>query len=162
MTETRIIAYHGTDAADLKSFDLGKTGQGATAGRWAPGFQPDASVYFATEPHHAAHYGEHIHKFLIDAPLLEKDAAQELEQWARELHYHNAQTMIDEYFDGNAYNALDADNYFADANREAQRAGLPGAIISFGDLTDSVGGRNRRVGNVIVLNDLSVATMVSD
>jgi hypothetical protein len=89
LTEMRVIAYHGTDATDIKSFDLGKTGQGATAGHWAPGYQPEASVYFATERHHAANYGKRVYKFLIDAPLLEKDAAQALESWAKELHCAN-------------------------------------------------------------------------
>lgn len=157
-----LIAYHGTDAADLSAFDLSKTGDGATAGRWAAGYKPEPQVYLATEPSHAAAYGEHIHKFEINSPLLEKDAASELESWAKDMKYKNAQDMIDNYYDGNAYDALNADQYFADAVRQARAAGFPGTRVSFGDLKDSVSGQNRKVGDVIVLHDPSVATKVSD
>jgi hypothetical protein len=157
-----LIAYHGSPVGDLTALDLAKTGTGAFAGRFAEGNTLEPQAYLATEPSHAASYGENVHKFSIDAPLLEKDAVPELQNWAKELGYSGAQEMIDKYFDGNAYEALRADEYFLDAVREAKTAGLPGAKVSFGDLKDSTTGTNRKIGDVIILHDASVATKVPD
>jgi hypothetical protein len=92
---------------------------------------------------------------------MEKDAVGELEQWAKDNGHDSAQKMIDDYYDGNIYDALDADNYFLDAHREARDAGFKGVRINFGDLKDRMGGSKQPVGDVIILNDHSAATKVA-
>lgn len=150
-------AYHGSiDPFD--QFDMAKAGSGATEGRFASGADIPQAAYLTSSPQHAAIYGSNVQQFNVSAPLLEKNAASELKDWAKEMGYKSAQKMIDEYYEGNAYYALDADHYFLDAHREAQAAGLPGARVSFGNLTTKHGSRSVPMGDVFVIHDPSVLT----
>jgi hypothetical protein len=155
-TAPSIRAFHGS-LDDFDAFDAAKVGSGAMADRWAPGTSHADEYYLTTDRQHAAHYGDNVHEFQIDAPLLQKDAKAELEAWAKDQGYDNAQQHINDYYDGSVYDALDADNYYKDALSEAKKAGFPGVHVSFGDLKDRLGDRMVPMGDTIILHDPSVA-----
>jgi hypothetical protein len=155
-TAPGIRAFHGS-LDDFDAFDAAKVGSGAMADRWAPGTAHADEYYLTTDRQHAAHYGDNVHEFQIDVPLLQKDAKAELEAWAKDQGYDSAQQHINDYYDGSVYDAIDADNYYKDALSEAKKAGFPGVHVSFGDLKDRLGDRMVPMGDTIILHDPSVA-----
>jgi hypothetical protein len=154
-----VRAFHGSPN-EMTALDPTRVGTGAMADRWAQGVKHSDEYYLTTSKAHAKDYGDIVHEFEINHPLLEKDAKADLEKWAKDEGYPSAQQHINDYYDGSAYHALDADNYFKDALREAKEAGLPGARISFGDLFSREGRSKVPIGDVIVLHDPSVAVKV--
>lgn len=151
-----IRAYHGS-LHDFDVFDPALIGSGATDGRFAS--KPYPAFYFTTSPEHAALYGKPI-EFLIHGRLASVDARRELSQWARENGYRSAQEMINRYYDGSVYSALDADEFFLRALRDAQSAGFDGVRIRFGDLKHRVGERTIPLGDVLVLGRSDIVTRV--
>jgi len=154
-----VTAYHGS-LEDFTNFDPTKVGTGGLTERWAPGTKHADEYYLATNPEQAKPYGPFVHEFQIDRPLLQKDAKAELETWAKDEGYDSAQAHLDNYYDGDIYQALDLDNYMKDALNEAKQAGMPGAHISFGDLKIRRGDRKVPAGDFIVLHDPSAATKI--
>lgn|SRR5215469_9046223 len=157
-----VLAYHGTTAgAPFTSFDLSRYGSGAFADTGVPaGAQP--AFYLTSEPAHAesyANYGDAPLKFNVAGKLKQIDAVPLLKDWATELGYKgDAQRMINEYFEGSAYQAMDADNFFSQELHQALKEGHDGITVDFGDLRNNLPGHRFKMGKVHVLSDPSLAT----
>lgn len=150
--QSRLMAYHGTSAGPFNAFDQSLTGTGATEGRFARKVS-DHGLYLATNEDHAAQYGPNVLKFSVDPTELHAiDAKSALSEWAKDMGYDSAQKMVDGYYGGDIYDAINADHYFIDALNEARSAGKKGAHVSFGDLKDN----GKPLGDVLVIDDPSI------
>ena len=126
--------FHGSPDEEFTAFDRAKAGSGASKGVIGSG----GEVYFADTPEHAAQYGK-PRAFNVHGDFAHADAQSELEEWAKEMGFANAQDMITQYYNGSLYHALDADNYFGLKLSEAKNAGKDGVIVDFGKLKDQDG-----------------------
>lgn len=147
--------FHGSDVESIGDLDISKFGKGGFTNLNLGTEGKIPAVYLTSSKEHAGAYGENIHQFKIDTDnSLLLNAEKELTSWAKENGYDSAQKMIDEYYDGDIYNAFSADNRFDQLAKEAKEKGKDVAIVDFGKLRGSRDGGNRfSAGKVaIVLN----------
>ena len=151
--------YHGSNTRIEGKFSLDKFGSGAfTELRVGhSGFTP--AIYLTDKSDHAAAYGDEIHHVeLNERNSVKLNAKRELTEWAKENGHKSAQAMIDDYYDGKAYNAFDADARFELLAKEAKADGKKLAIIDFGDLKTKISdGVWAKLGRVAVVLDPSIA-----
>lgn len=159
MAKAPVTWYHGTTAPFEGAPSLDKFGTGAFMERdlAASGFKP--AVYMTDDLSHAQQYGDHIISGGIPEDQMHPvDAVGPLTSWAKELGYgRDAQKMIDDYFDGSLYQALDADSFFNDAAAKAANAGKKAAVVNFGKLKGRDNGRTYG-GKVAIVLDPSIIT----
>jgi hypothetical protein len=152
-----IRAFHGSPH-EFDRFDLSRIGTGATADRWAT--RQTQGIYLTTSRPHAASYGRPL-EFNVAGRMLDVNARQELANWARENGYRSAQDMINRYYGGDVYAALNADSYFSDALRRALSDGYDGARVRFGSIADTtIQSRPQPIGDVLIINNPDLATRV--
>ncbi|HEE9631287.1 TPA: hypothetical protein R8E83_003568 [Escherichia coli] len=114
-------------------------------------------VYLTSSKDHAAVYGEKIYSFDISVDGIEVVSfAQELEEWAADQGYNSAQEMINDYYDGSIFDAMNADQEFEQLVRRAISEGKPAIIADFGDLYDTCTGRKFKAGQVVMVIDPSI------
>lgn len=134
-----LVVYHGTDQA----FDQFKPGEGRAAAIGRPGLTK-GQIYLTTSEKHAAQFGS------AQMPLYASiknphtvDAVALLEDWrldpqmadeAGKPRFPTVQAMIDGFYNGDAYAAVNADDLFSDAAKQARASGNDGAIVDFGNL----------------------------
>lgn len=130
------VVYHGTNA-EIEAFssDFGGSGASQRAGRPSLG---KAGFYFTADKDHAAIYGDEVIEgyLSLQNPTI-IDAEKILDQWNSSEFagkYSSAQAMVDEYYDGDLYAALNLDDLSADAVMQAANNGNDGVIINTGDL----------------------------
>lgn len=157
-----VRVWHGS-TAKFDKFDLGMSGTGATAdGYFANPEKLPQYIYSASEKDHAALYGT-PQQFQLNGAIRNHNVVPELREWAKELGYKTPQKMIDDYFDGNVYQALDADKYFLEKMRAAQKDGIPNISIDFGPLMMKMSDRSQsKVGKVYLSSDPAQLEKVVD
>lgn len=157
---TGIRAFHGSNVA-FDKWDPKLSGSGATQNYFAKPQELNPAFYLTSNADHAKYYGDVVSEFDITGKIKKYNAVPELKQWAKELGYKDVQKMIDEYFDGSVYRALDADNYFLSKLSDAASSGHKGIAVDFGKLVDSADGvRKDSPGKIFVLSDPGMAKRV--
>jgi len=121
--------FHGTDEIfdkfDPERFRTGATERGSSIGL------PDA-VYLTDKEGHASAYGDEILEFESKKDYPTIDTKEEMNQWAKESGYDSFQSMIDDYYAGDAYSAADMDAYLARSLRDNP----DGVIVDFSGIRD--------------------------
>lgn len=154
---TNIRAWHG--GPDFDRFDPNLVGTGAWADKFRSGPPKNPMFFMADNPDSVRYYGEPREFSVRSDKLATKNAAEDLEWWAKELGYDNPQHMIDKHFEGSIYGALDADNYFNDAYRDALKNGHQGVIVDFGPYVGT-STKPHISGKTIIIGDPSLAERV--
>lgn len=148
--------YHGTDAA-FDSFDLSKFGNGAFQNLTLGGKGRRPAVYLTNNREHASLYGPNVLE--VEGNLTSahnKSAKPELTKWAKENGYKTAQEMIDDYYKGDAYDALNVDALLDGAVKEAVASGKSVATVDFGDLRH----HGKPIGKISVVADPALLKII--
>jgi hypothetical protein len=162
-TMNPIRAYHGS-LADFTTFDPKLTGTGATAevGRYAKPTEFPQAMYLTTERGHAEDYGTPM-AFDITGKVKNYNAVSDLKSWAKDMGYKTPQAMIDDYYGGSVYEALNADQYFAEKIEEATASGHKAISVDFGDLVSRRGDTGKqRLGKVFLVADPTMLRRVTE
>jgi hypothetical protein len=145
-----LVVYHGTEN-EFTQYDFDYKGTGGWS-RLSVGYaNAKNEIYLTSSLSHAEAYGQYVMPLFtrIINPL-KNNAKRVLESWRKEelKQYPTVQKMIDEYYEGDVYNAIDADGYFQNLAIEAKLKGKDGVIVDFGDLKHkSIG----TLGKVIIV-----------
>lgn len=144
--------YHGTDAT-FDSFDLSKFGNGAFQNLTLGGEGRRPAVYLTNNKDHASLYGPNVLEVEGNfTSAHNKSAKPELKKWAKENGYKTAQEMIEDYYKGDAYDALNVDALLDSAVKEAIASGKGVATVDFGDLRH----HGKPIGKISVVADPSL------
>jgi hypothetical protein len=158
-----VRAYHGS-LADFTTFDPKLTGTGATAetGSYAKPTEFPKAMYLTTERGHAEDFGTPM-AFDITGKVKNYNAVSDLKSWAKDMGYKTPQAMIDDYYGGSVYEALNADQYFAEKIREATASGHKAVSVDFGDLVSRRGDTGKqRLGKVFLVADPTMLRRVTE
>ncbi|WP_183070280.1 hypothetical protein [Salmonella enterica] len=155
----KMVFYHGTNIKGIERLELDNFASGAfeRIGRVKDSYTP--AIYITDKVNHAKAYGEYIYSVNINCDLDVIDVTENFLSWANELGFDTEQDAIDDYYDGNLFEALNGDQELNQLAIKAIAENKPGFIADFGALRDCDFGV---LGKVAVIVDPSVLSNLEE
>ena len=125
--------YHGTDT-EWTTFNFDMFGSNGFDNISEVSDNYTRAAYATSSYEHAKCYGNTVIKVEAKGSIKKVDRSAELVEWAEEMGYETVQQMIDDYYNGDAYEAVNFDQAVEEEIKNAIKEGFDGVIVSFGDI----------------------------